>query len=133
MFTKVAENRFLDDILATNPGTIKPEKNEKKFLGLCTCLNCLKMDPKQLKKKYTVAHSIPDVTPRNKKKSSICPGYYMRGLPVLKKYKKNTFLLFQALFFGRKNDGAIFVFFRGIFNFFRFKIDIETRLFPNRF
>jgi len=31
MFTKVAENRFLDDILATNPGIIKPEKNEKKF------------------------------------------------------------------------------------------------------
>ncbi len=29
MFTKVAENRFLDDILANDPGTIQPEKNEK--------------------------------------------------------------------------------------------------------
>ncbi len=31
MFTKVSQNPFLDDILATNPGTIQPVKNEKKF------------------------------------------------------------------------------------------------------
>jgi hypothetical protein len=43
-------------------------------------------------KKYTVAHSIPDVEPRNKKKSSISPGYYMRGLPVYQFIcKKNNF------------------------------------------
>jgi hypothetical protein len=30
-FTKVAQNRFLDDILANNPGTIWPEKNGKKL------------------------------------------------------------------------------------------------------
>ncbi len=33
-------------------------------------------------KKYTVAHSIPDITSRKTVKSSIHPGYYMRGLPV---------------------------------------------------
>jgi hypothetical protein len=31
MFTKVFQNRFLDDILANNPGTIWPEKTEKLF------------------------------------------------------------------------------------------------------
>jgi len=38
--------------------------------------------PEKLKKN-TVAHSIPDVTPR--KKSSIRPGYFMQGLPIFKK------------------------------------------------
>jgi hypothetical protein len=28
---KIAQNRFLDDILAKNTATIKQEKNEKKF------------------------------------------------------------------------------------------------------
>ena len=53
---KVAQNRFLDDILANNPGTIQQEKKRKKiqkndFWGLCPSLNYVKMDPKQLKKK----------------------------------------------------------------------------------
>ena len=44
------------------------------FWGLCPGLNGFKMDPKISKKKY-VAHS-------KKIKSAICPGYYLRGLPV---------------------------------------------------
>ena len=31
MFTKSSQNRFIDDILANNPGTIEPEKNGKKL------------------------------------------------------------------------------------------------------
>jgi hypothetical protein len=51
------------------------------------------MDQKSLKKN-TVEHSISDVTPRNKKKSSIRPGYYMRGLPVEDRVKMlNLFIL----------------------------------------
>jgi hypothetical protein len=38
--------------------------------------------PEIVEEIYTVAHSIPDVTPRKNKNSSIRPGYYMRGLPV---------------------------------------------------
>ncbi len=49
--------------------------------------------PEKVEKKYTVAHSTPDVTLR-KKKSSIRPGYYMRGLPVdLKFFFKFRFFL----------------------------------------
>jgi hypothetical protein len=64
--TKIAQNQFLDDILGNNPGA-KNEKNEKKFkkrlLGpQMSGLNCVKMDPK-----YTISHSIPDVTPRKNK------------------------------------------------------------------
>jgi hypothetical protein len=66
-------------VLYSQKKTKKIKKND--FWGLCPGLKCVKMDPKKLKKKYTVAHSIPDVTPR-KKKISIRPGYYMRGLPV---------------------------------------------------
>jgi hypothetical protein len=35
--------------------------------------------PEIVEKKYTVAHSIPDVTPRKNKKVRSRPGYYMRG------------------------------------------------------
>jgi len=50
---------------------IKPEKNGEKFKKYDFCvlwsgLNCLKMDPKYLKK--TVAIGIPDVTLSRKKK-----------------------------------------------------------------
>jgi hypothetical protein len=31
VFKKIAQNRFLDHILADNPGTKKPEKNGNKF------------------------------------------------------------------------------------------------------
>ena len=31
MLKKAASNRFFNDNLANNPGTIKPEKNGKKF------------------------------------------------------------------------------------------------------
>jgi len=34
MFTTVAQNRFLNDILANNPGTKQPEKNGKTFFYL---------------------------------------------------------------------------------------------------
>jgi hypothetical protein len=63
-FTKVFQNRFYNDILPKNAGTILPEKREKiqknDFWGLCLGLISVKMDPEFLKKKYTVAHSIPD-------------------------------------------------------------------------
>ena len=44
--------------------------------------------PKIVEKKYTVSHSTPDVTPRKENKSSIRPGYYVRGLPVKLKFGK---------------------------------------------
>ncbi len=51
MQKKAAHNRFFNDILANNPGTIKPEKKRKKrFLGLYPGLNCVKMGNAQKKK-----------------------------------------------------------------------------------
>jgi hypothetical protein len=52
MLKKAAKNRFYNDILANNPGTIKSEKNGKKFKKAISGayipigLNCVKMDPK---------------------------------------------------------------------------------------
>ena len=56
--------------------------------------------PEIVEKKYTVAHSIPDVTPG--KKSSIRPGYYMRGLPVKEKKGRKNLNLFLLLLFSFK-------------------------------
>ncbi len=51
---------------------IKPEKTEKKskkrFLGSMSRSKLFENGPEIVEKKYTVAHSYPDVTPRNKKK-----------------------------------------------------------------
>ncbi len=53
MQKKAAHNRFFNDILANNPGTIKPEKNGKNdFWGLYPGLNCVKMGIAQKKKKF---------------------------------------------------------------------------------
>jgi hypothetical protein len=50
MLKKAAQNRFYNDKLANNPGTIKPEKNGKNskndFWCLYPGLNCVKKDPK---------------------------------------------------------------------------------------
>ncbi len=43
-------------VLYSQKKTEKIKKND--FWGQCSGLNCVKIDPKKLKKKYTVAHSI---------------------------------------------------------------------------
>jgi hypothetical protein len=60
----------------------KKRKNIHKidFGDLCLGLICVKIEPKILQKKKTVAQRIPDGSPR--KKSLIRPGFYMRGLSV---------------------------------------------------
>jgi hypothetical protein len=68
------------------PVLISYEKSKKnsnrQFLGSISRSGLCEYGPKIVEKKYTVAQSNPDVTSGNKKKSSIRPGYYMRGLQV---------------------------------------------------
>jgi hypothetical protein len=61
--------------------------SKKRFLGSMNRSKLCENGPEIVEKKNTVAHSIPE------KKSLICPGYYMRGLPVKKnkKFKKTDF------------------------------------------
>jgi hypothetical protein len=76
MKLKVAQNQFLDNILAKNPCSKKLEKKTEKniqkndFWGLfCPDLNYVKMDPKLPEnKKNTVTHRILDGSPRKKNK-----------------------------------------------------------------
>jgi hypothetical protein len=59
------------------------------------------------KKAYTVAHSIPDVTPRkNKKVRSVRGYYYMQGLPVIKSelYENRFDLNVHADYVWKKNE-----------------------------
>ena len=60
-------------------------------ISLYPGLNCIKMDPKQLKIKYTVAHSIPGRNAQKKIKSSIRPGVLYAGYMKIQKAKNVGF------------------------------------------
>jgi hypothetical protein len=92
-------------IIPVQYGQKKTKKNSKKrLLGPISRSKLCEYGPEIVEKKYTVAHSIPDVTPRKNKKVRSVRGYYMRGLPVfpstfymIKNVEKSSFYFLVIL------------------------------------